>query len=417
SSIDVLYDFADAFERQKGSPEIVAAGIKIFGRSFQELIPLIKDGSEGLRGAAEEAEAFGQIISTETGQAAEAFNDNLSRLGMVVSGLANAVAAELLPDLRALTDEWVESAREGDKLTSTAKEIADAIRSVIQWMQEGSQVGASFRETLSQVSVMAAAARDNLSGIFSLDRNQVDQSRQDFIEAGKKAWDAAVHGVEQGKTATPLIPIIEASDLKAQADAAVARMRAAAAEAQRLRTLAFGDAPKKTGAGKSGKSEAQRQQEEALKAAKEAREELRKQLEAVADAQEQFDALAAQLAGPMAQANYQYAIDQQRLNDLAKTGEISTSRLAEAQANLTKEYQETVKSIEDQLNPAGRLIEDMEFELALIGMTNIEREKAIALRYAGAAATDEERKKIGQLIEAQREAARVAEGWDSVQSG
>src|SRR5690606_12171181 len=135
SSIDVLYDFADAFERQKGSPEIVAAGIKIFGRSFQELIPLIKDGSEGLRGAAEEAEAFGQIISTETGQAAEAFNDNLSRLGMVVSGLANAVAAELLPDLRALPDEWVESAREGDKLTSTAKEIADAIRSVIQWMQ------------------------------------------------------------------------------------------------------------------------------------------------------------------------------------------------------------------------------------------------------------------------------------------
>src|SRR5690606_22415134 len=53
SSLDVLYDFADAFKRQEGSPEIVAAGIKIFGRSFQNLIPLIKDGSQGLKDAAD----------------------------------------------------------------------------------------------------------------------------------------------------------------------------------------------------------------------------------------------------------------------------------------------------------------------------------------------------------------------------
>lgn len=139
SSLDVLYDFADAFKRQEGSPEIVAAGIKIFGRSFQSLIPLIKDGSQGLRDAADEAAAFGQVISTETGRDAEAFNDNLSRMGMLVSGLANAVAAELLPDLRRLTDEWVQSANEGDKLTSTAKDIADAIRAVVEWMRQGSQ--------------------------------------------------------------------------------------------------------------------------------------------------------------------------------------------------------------------------------------------------------------------------------------
>src|SRR5690606_3912801 len=46
------------------------------------------------------------------------------------------------------------------------------------------------------------------------------------------------------------------------------------------------------------------------------------------------------------------------------------------------------------------LIADLEHERSLIGMTDVEREKANALRQAGAAATDEQRAKIGSLIEA-----------------
>ncbi|NLA68321.1 MAG: tape measure protein [Gammaproteobacteria bacterium] len=44
-------------------------------------------------------------------------------------------------------------------------------------------------------------------------------------------------------------------------------------------------------------------------------------------------------------------------------------------------------------------IKDLEFEASLIGLSNVEREKAIALRHAGAAATDEERRAISDLIE------------------
>ncbi len=46
------------------------------------------------------------------------------------------------------------------------------------------------------------------------------------------------------------------------------------------------------------------------------------------------------------------------------------------------------------------LIAQLEFERSLIGMTAVEREKANALRRAGSAATDEQREKIGQLVEA-----------------
>src|SRR5690606_29181041 len=43
STHDVLLDFADSFKELKGSPEIMATGMNIFGRSFQNLIPLLKD--------------------------------------------------------------------------------------------------------------------------------------------------------------------------------------------------------------------------------------------------------------------------------------------------------------------------------------------------------------------------------------
>ena len=47
-----------------------------------------------------------------------------------------------------------------------------------------------------------------------------------------------------------------------------------------------------------------------------------------------------------------------------------------------------------------RLIEGLEHERSLIGKSDVERQKANALRQAGAAATDEQREKIEQLVEA-----------------
>lgn len=60
-------------------------------------------------------------------------------------------------------------------------------------------------------------------------------------------------------------------------------------------------------------------------------------------------------------------------------------------------------------NAVEKLIEDMEFEASLIGLTNIEREKEIALRRFGAAATEEQRKKVGELIESVQRSRELTE--------
>lgn len=58
------------------------------------------------------------------------------------------------------------------------------------------------------------------------------------------------------------------------------------------------------------------------------------------------------------------------------------------------------------------LIETLTFEQSLLGMSDIEKEKANALRKAGAAATDEQKAKIGELVtamHAEREALKASE--------
>ena len=57
----------------------------------------------------------------------------------------------------------------------------------------------------------------------------------------------------------------------------------------------------------------------------------------------------------------------------------------------------------------------MRFELELIGMTNEQREEAIALKYLSADATAEEVSTVRELVSAQQQAAKTAEFWDGVQ--
>lgn len=127
SSSQVLADFAEKFQQLGGSPEAIAAGFQIFGKSFQELIPLLKDGRAGIEGAADELERFGGVISTETGQAAEEFNDNLSRLKVQFQAIFAQVAQQVLPTLVQLTKDLSDVAKQGNLASNAVTLITAAV--------------------------------------------------------------------------------------------------------------------------------------------------------------------------------------------------------------------------------------------------------------------------------------------------
>ncbi len=109
----VFLEFADRFQEFQGSPEIVTLGMQLFGRSFQTLIPLLKDGAEGLREAGAEADALGVTLSTKAGQQAEAFNDNVTRLTKSVEGLRIELFSGLIPQLDGVIERFIAATREG----------------------------------------------------------------------------------------------------------------------------------------------------------------------------------------------------------------------------------------------------------------------------------------------------------------
>jgi hypothetical protein len=83
------------------------------------------------------------------------------------------------------------------------------------------------------------------------------------------------------------------------------------------------------------------------------------------------------------------------------------------QEQLTKIETERQDQIDRAQENAGQQIKDMQFELSLLGLTNKEREKEIALRYAGADATDAQKAAISslsdQLVAGQEKAQFYAE--------
>lgn len=129
--------------------------------------------------------------------------------------------------------------------------------------------------------------------------------------------------------------------------------------------------------------------------------ELQKLVEAEHKARDAFEQRAAVLAGPLADANYRYAVDLQQLRDLADEGGVAARTLAEAEANLTRQHETSLAAIERRLNPAGELIRSMEAELALMKMSHVDRELAIRLRHLDADATEEQVSALRRLIQEQ----------------
>ncbi len=95
-----------------------AIAMKILGKSGAELIPLINS----LESARKEAHELNAIIDKPTAMAAEQFNDNLTRMGIVVQAMGLSIAKHLLPGMKDATDRMVEGAKSGEPWLAFLKE-------------------------------------------------------------------------------------------------------------------------------------------------------------------------------------------------------------------------------------------------------------------------------------------------------
>jgi lambda family phage tail tape measure protein len=209
SSTQVMDEFSDRFKELGTNSTTIAAGIALFGKNFEDLIPFLSQGSEGIKAAREEAIALGATLTGEAASAAAHFEDNLSKIKLAQDGIANQLAQALLPLLNEWTNSIVELAKDHSYLQSVANGVADTLHVLAAIAIE---VAAGFKVIAATVQTLTVAiaadvdiyrkARDIYSHPFDITATK--KNLGDILSISKSArgqiadiWSATSDGLDK----------------------------------------------------------------------------------------------------------------------------------------------------------------------------------------------------------------------------
>jgi lambda family phage tail tape measure protein len=210
----------------------------VFGKSFSTLIPLLNSGAAGLKAVGDEAQRFGAVVSTDTARAAEAFNDNLTRMRKSLEGLVVTLTGNIIGPLAKFTNELVDASKAAGGFSQAMAQMLageagnDAGRKLVETEErirairiERDKLANSKAPSGSLQRLLGGAtdedlAREEASLVTLRDRLKILQN----IRAERAAADAAPDTRKGGKSFD--VPD-ESKAAAAAARAAAARKRAA----------------------------------------------------------------------------------------------------------------------------------------------------------------------------------------------
>lgn len=131
----LMEQIADRMKGATSATERLRIATEFFGtKGGGKFVAMLKDGSEGLRAAQQEARELGGIFSGEFAEKAEIFNDNLTRLKFGLRGIGLTILNSLLPYLLDLSEtmiKWVRANRDliKQRLDVYVKRFAEGVKS------------------------------------------------------------------------------------------------------------------------------------------------------------------------------------------------------------------------------------------------------------------------------------------------
>jgi ribosomal protein L12E/L44/L45/RPP1/RPP2 len=401
---ELLPEVADRFKQLNNDTTEAALAQELFGRSGAELLEFLNRGSDGLRELGDEAKNLGAIIDGDTAKAAAAFNDELDKLRFTTNGYFTSIAREVLPALTELIREFRIAATQGENLNRTAtlvKGAFDALASAFDFFSKTARINQAIFNTYNNTLL---SVYNTMRGIASLDFSRAGTGIRSLINGLRAGFDQATGNA-------PSLAAGRARNARGGSNRPETGGNFSGLQNSVNAFLSNADAQKASRSRKAGLSEEQREAER-LK--------------------QSYDSLVASMTEQVAlfgqtteAAKIRYDLENgelAKLNPLQKENllnlaeQIDTQkRLKELQDAADDRLEKETEAYERNREANAELIADMRFELELLGMTNEERNKAIALRYLSADATDEERKAVLDLADAQVKASESAELWDGIQ--
>lgn len=224
---EVLYEAADAFAGLQDGTQKTALAVELFGKSGAAMIPLLNEGSEGLREMDEMAAKLGITLDEKTVNAAGDFNDTLDFLALASKGVANQLLAQLLPTLNSVTGSFLEFVTTGDRVRGTAEVIGTAFKGLYTI---GVGLFEMFRTVGSVMGGIAAAQVAFATGEYKLAAGILREMASDVTDSWKASaktvtdvWTGAggemVEALVKTQQASTVVTNTVDKDAKKQADA------------------------------------------------------------------------------------------------------------------------------------------------------------------------------------------------------
>ena len=185
----LLLEVAEQFAGLEDGAGKAAVAQELFGRSGAQLIPFLNQGKDGIEALRAEADRLGLTIGTDAAQAAERFNDNLTRVQSAAQGLIAQSTQRLLPTIEAISDRFVETVSSTDGMTRAVDTLEAAFKTLIS---TGMVVAGVFRTVGTLAGATAAAIVQRNAGIIRMAVEDLRSEATDTIENIASMWGAAV---------------------------------------------------------------------------------------------------------------------------------------------------------------------------------------------------------------------------------
>lgn len=131
----VLEDLAATFSGWENGPEKSAWAVQLFGKSGEDLIPVLNLGRQGIRSMSDEAQALGVTFSGEVAKAAAEFNDNLTKIRMASEAAAVSLGGPLVQALAGVSTQFIEARRNGEGFLLMISRLTTQLPEVPAMMQ------------------------------------------------------------------------------------------------------------------------------------------------------------------------------------------------------------------------------------------------------------------------------------------
>lgn len=125
----VMLEVAGKFAVMEDGATKTALAVDLFGKAGMDMIPFLNQGAEGMRQAAEESKKLGLTWTTQTAQAAERFQDNLTRLQGAMQGIKTGIGVSLIPVMDSLTERFTQFA--------TTSGVMNKVKNSVEGLAQG----------------------------------------------------------------------------------------------------------------------------------------------------------------------------------------------------------------------------------------------------------------------------------------